>query len=171
MKRPLTGLVLVYALGIWLGSILLWPFPLLWFGAAALLVTYFVLRRTRFAFGLLLALIGTAGILAYRLSTTNFSPRHITRLLELRDQNATLRGTIVTDTGYRDRAPAKDERHNFKLQLDAIGSEGQWRTAEGCIMVFISDTRQQEPLRYGDVIECSAVLRVPPPAQIGRAHV
>ena len=165
MKRPLTGLVLVYASGIWMGSILQWPFTLLWGGVAGLLVTFFVLHRTRLAFPLLLALVCAAGILAYRLHITNVSPNHISRLLARRDQNVALRGTIVSDPGYRAGAKDTDERHSFKLRLDAIESDGQSHAAEGRVLVFVSETREQEPLHYGDIIECSAILRVPPPAR------
>ena len=119
MKRPLTGLVLVYASGIWLGSMFAWPFALLWVGVAVFLVAVFAFHRTRFALAQLLAAVCITGILAYRLHTTNFSPNHISHLLALRDQNVTLRGLIVSDTGYREQA-STDDRHSFKLQLDAI---------------------------------------------------
>jgi competence protein ComEC len=170
MKRPLVGLVLVYGAGIWLGSILAWPFALLWSSVATLLVAFIRLYRTRFALAVLLMLVCATGMLAYRLHTTNFSPNYITNLLVLRDQNVTMRGTIVSDTGYRADANDDDEadageRHNFRLRLDAIQIDDQWHTAEGRVLVFISEARAQEPLYYGDVIDCSALLRVPPPAR------
>jgi competence protein ComEC len=43
--------------------------------------------------------------------------------------------------------------------------DGEWRPAEGKLLVFVSGELDQKPLRYGDVIECSAILRVPQPAR------
>jgi competence protein ComEC len=170
MKRPLAGLVLVYAAGIWLGSMLAWPMPLLWGGVASLLVAFLLLQRTRSSLAVLLTFVCAVGMVAYRLHATNFSPNYIAHLLALRDQNVTMRGTIVSDTGYRADANDNDEadaneRHNFRLRLDAIQIDDQWHTAEGRVLVFISEARAQVPLYYGDVIECSALLRVPLPAR------
>ncbi len=167
MKRPLTGLVVTFASGIWVGSLVDWPVPVLCYSAAGLLVAFLLLYRTRFSLAVLLPLVFAAGILAYRHATTNSSPDHITQLLERRDQNVVLRGTIISDTGYRDEqaADAATDRLRFDLKLDALMQAGQWRAAEGKLLVFVSENRPPEPVHYGDVIECSAILRVPPRAR------
>jgi len=168
MKRPLVGLVLIYAAGILLGSLVAWPLSALWPGVAVLFISFLLSQRTRFALAALLALVFAVGVLAYRVHTTSFSPNDIRRLLWLRDQNVTMRGTIVSDTGYRTAGQDDEddnERHSFRLRLDAIQIDGQWHTAVGRVLVFVSATRDQEPLYYGDVIECSTLLRVPPPTR------
>jgi competence protein ComEC len=167
MKRPLTGLVVTYASGIWVGSLAEWPVPVLCYAAAGLLVAFLLLHRTQFTLPVLLALVFAAGILAYRHATTNSSPDHITRLLQRRDQNVVVRGTIISDTGYRDET-AEDptaDRLRFVLALEALKRAGQWRAATGKLLVFISANRPPQTLRYGDSIECSALLRLPAPAR------
>jgi hypothetical protein len=77
----------------------------------------------------------------------------------------TLQGVIVTDTGERDSA---DQRNRFgtvrfSLELRAAQRNGQWVPATGTMLVFVDDAREVGPLRYGDLIRFSAVLRVPAP--------
>lgn len=168
MKRPLTGLVVVFASGIWVGSLVNWPVSVLWCITVGLLAGFLLLCRTRLSLAALLAFVFAAGLLAYRQATNISSPNHITRLLESRDQNVVLRGLIVSDTGYREsetERPAAGERMRFEVKVLAISQAGQWHAADGKLLVFVSETREPEPLRYGDVIECSAILRVPPPAR------
>lgn len=151
MKRPLTGLVVAYASGILVGSWCGWPLVWLCTGAVALVGAFFLFRRSAL---LWLALI-CAGMWAYRFSTTNSEPNHITRLLSYRDQNVSLHGVIDDDPGYRD-AEEGGQRHSFKLRLTGPTC--------GTVLMFVSEAREQMPLRYGDEIECTALLRVPPPA-------
>jgi len=170
MKRPLTGLVVVYASGIWIGSLLPAPPRALCYCVLGLLVAFVLLRRSRCAFAVLIALVFSGGALAYRHAATVSSPNHISRILGLHDQNTVFRGTIVSDPVYRTNETAGDNltatnRHSFKLQLEALEQSGEWRPAEGKLLVFVSGELDQKPLRYGDVIECSAILRVPQPAR------
>jgi competence protein ComEC len=164
MKRPLTGLVVTYASGIWIGSLCQWPFHWFAVAAAVLLLVFFCLYRTRWSLAPLLGLACVIGALHDRAATSNHSPLHIARLLDRRDQNVLLRGTIISDTGYREEM-AEPSRLSFKLRLAALWLNGQWQPAEGKLMMFISDTRKPATLKYGDAIECSAILRVPPPAR------
>lgn len=163
MKRPLTGLVVVYAAGIWIGSLVNWPVSVLCLLVAAFLAGFLVFRR--YSLALLFLTVFATGALAYRFSTTSLSPNHIARLLERRDQNAGLRGVIVSDPGYREGEGAgtypANERHSFKLELNTLNA----RPAVGRVLVFVSANREQTPLHYGDEIECSAILRVPAPAR------
>jgi predicted membrane metal-binding protein len=79
-----------------------------------------------------------------------------------------LRGLIVSDTGYRaDDATVAGEpnRMSFRLRLEALKRGEDWATASGQLFVFVSEKRPPQALRYGDAIECSAILRVPPPAR------
>jgi hypothetical protein len=165
MKRPLTGLVVTYAAGIWLGSLVNVSWPVV----VAALVIFLCVCRSRYSLIALLAAILCAGMFAYRYSTTSRTPNHVANLVERRDQNIALRGTIVSDPGYRDAEGADAEptgdRHSFKLDLEAINNRGEWVAAAGRVLVFVSLTREQKPLRYGDQIECTAILRVPPPAR------
>jgi competence protein ComEC len=170
MKRPLTGLVIVYASGIWIGSLLPARPRVLCYCVLGLIVTFVLLRRSRCAFAALIALVFSGGALAYRYATTDSSPNHISRILGLHDQNAVFRGTILSDPGYRtnevsDAGEPAADRHSFKLRLAALKQSDEWRPAEGKLLVFVSEVHGQEPLRYGDVIECSAILRVPAPAR------
>jgi competence protein ComEC len=164
MKRPLTGLVVAFASGIWIGSLVNWPVPVVLYLAAGLLAGFLLVCRTRFAFAFFLASIFAVGVFAYRHAVTISSPTHITRLLERRDQNVIVRGVIVSDTGYRveEGELASAERPRFELELQALRQGDQWQRADGRLLVFVSEAREPQPLRYGDVIECSAILRVPP---------
>jgi len=165
MKRPLTGLVGAYAAGIWIGSLTGWSAMILFAVAATLLAVFLFLQRTRFGLVTVLAAVGVAGAGAYRGAVTISSPNDITRLLEQRDQNVQMQGVIVSDTGYRAVPLNEDdaERQRFELELTAVEHYGQWRPAVGRILVFVSETRDAEPLRYGDRIMFSTILRVPPP--------
>ena len=168
MKRPLTGLTAVFGAGIWLGSVAHWTVPVCCLMVAIGLVGFFILRRSRYDLAALLLAVCATGILEYRVATTNSSPHHITRLLQNRDQSIGLRGVIVSDPGYREGngadAEPDSERHSFKLELESVNPLGQWTNAEGRVLVFVSATRPQQPLHYGDEIECTAILRVPTPA-------
>jgi competence protein ComEC len=168
MKRPLTGLAIVYASGIWLGSVLDWPLWLLYFIVAGLLAVFVVLYRSRFSLPALLAVVLAAGALSYRQATTISSPQHIANLLGLREQNAVLRGVIISDTGRRDEresGAAAAERMRFVLDVRAVKSAGEWQPATGRLMVFVSEARPPLPLRYGEEIEFSAILRLPRPVR------
>ncbi|HUI08086.1 MAG TPA: DNA internalization-related competence protein ComEC/Rec2 [Verrucomicrobiae bacterium] len=167
MKRPLTGLVVTFASGIWMGSLTNWPVTMLFCLVACLLAAFLLLYRTRFGVVALFATVFAAGILGIRRTSTISSPIDITRLLGPRDQNAILRGVIVTDTGYREEA-ANDggaERLRFELELSALQQDGQWRPTSGRIFVFATGSQSTpvEPLRYGDCVTLAAVLRVPLP--------
>jgi competence protein ComEC len=54
---------------------------------------------------------------------------------------------------------------SFRLRLEALKRGEDWATASGQLFVFVSEKRPPQALRYGDAIECSAILRVPPPAR------
>ena len=163
MKRPLTGLVVTYASGIWIGSLVDWALTPLLLTSAGCLILFLLLRRTPLARIVLFAAVFVLGIAGYRQATTISSPIDITRLLELRDQSVNLQGVIVTDTGARD-TPASEtdsERLRFSLELRAVQRNGEWVPAMGTVLVFVSDAREVAPLRYGDLIRFSGVLRVP----------
>lgn len=167
MKRPLAGLVVAYASGIWIGSLVAWPPTILLAAAAGWLVIFLLLWRTRFGLVALFAAVLVSGILGYRQATTISSPIDITRLVDPRDQNVELQGVIVTDTGAR-TVPGNEtdsERLRFALKLRAVRREEQWRPATGSILVFVSDVRETGPLRYGDLVSFSSVLRVPQPTR------
>ena len=70
MKRPLTGLVVAYAFGIWLGSIVALSWPVLLAAAGAFLL---LSLRGQSRVVLLLGVI-TAGVFAYRFSATHRAP-------------------------------------------------------------------------------------------------
>ena len=165
MKRPLTGLVVAYASGIWIGSLAGWPVMTAFYLVAGLLAAFLLLHRARFGLIALLAAVFAAGILDHRQATTISSPNDITRLLEWRDQNVGLSGVIVTDTGYRDQPvnEGEAERLRFELELRSLQRDGQWQPASGRVLVFVSESRTVEPLRYGDFITFSAIRRVPAP--------
>lgn len=168
MKRPLTGLVVAYASGIWVSSLTDWPAGVLLIVATGLFAAFLVLYRMRYSLVALLAFVFTAGAFGYRHATTVHSQNDIARLLEQRDQNVAMRGLIVSDTGYRaddTAATGEVDRISFRLRLRDIKHAGEWIPASGTVYVFVSEKRPEQALRYGDVIECSAILRVPPPAR------
>jgi competence protein ComEC len=163
MKRPLAGLVVTYASGIWIGSLVGWALTPLLVASAGCLILFLFLRRTPLARIALFAAVFVLGMAGYRQATTISSPIEITCMVDLRDQSANLQGVIVTDTGERD-TPAGEtdtERLRFSLELRAVQRNGQWVPATGTVLVFVSDAREVAPLRYGDLIRFSGVLRVP----------
>jgi ComEC/Rec2-related protein len=164
LKRPLTGLAATYAAGVWIGSLLGGP-AMMWCVIAAILLAVFLfLQRTRFGLMTLLAAVLVVGASRYRQAVTISSPIDITRLLEERDQSVQMQGVIVTDTGSA--VPLNEdelERQRFELRVTAVEHYGQWEPTVGRILIFVSETREAEPLQYGDRITFSAVLRVPPP--------
>lgn len=166
MKRPLTGLAVMFALEIWLGSLVLWPWEVLSLIAAGVLVAFLFLCRTRFSLAPLMALVAVTGMLSYRHAKTTSSSDHITRLVDRRDQNVEFRGVIISapESGGRGTNDAEVASRQFKFDLQALKKDGEWRRAEGRLMMFVS-ALQTNALRYGDRVECSAILRVPPPAR------
>ena len=151
MKRPAVGLALVLAAGIWL-SAQINESPLWW---AAGTVLGLMVWRIRAAVLPLLLAVAFAGMLSYRLAVTNSAPSHIANLLEPRAQNIGLRGVIVT-------APVSgDALGSFKLELSALRRAAEWEPACGQVFLF---AHQPAPLGYGDAIECSAILHLPPAA-------
>ena len=175
MKRPLTGLAVVFASGIWLGASAAWRWEWLFCVAVGLLAAVSVLYQTRGSLPLLLGAVLVAGMFSYRQATTIFSPCYVTRLVAWHDQNIALRGLIVSDlAGSANRAEkAQSERQRFTLQLAAIQTTTNWVQADGRVLVFVGDQDSgvmgpypaAESLRYGDRIECTALMRVPTPAR------
>jgi competence protein ComEC len=169
MKRPLTGLAVAFASGIWLGSLA--PLRLEWLccGAVGLLAAFFVLYRTRSSLPALFGAVLVTGMLSYRQATTAFSPNHVTRLVTRHDQNIGFRGLIVSgiagSTSHAEKT--QGERQRFTLQLTAIQIATNWIPAEGRVLVFVDDrgVGTANPLQYGDRIECTALMRVPTPAR------
>jgi competence protein ComEC len=163
MKRPLAGLVVLYASGIWIGSLVSWALTPLFVASAACLLLFLMLQRTPLARIALYAAVLVFGIAGYRRATTISSPIDIARLLELRDQSVSLQGVIVTDARERD-IPAGEtdtERLRFSLEVRAVQQNAEWVPATGTVLVFVSDAREIAALRYGDLIQFSGVLRVP----------
>ena len=152
MKRPAVGLAIVFAAGIWLGAQVNWPPAWLAGGTVLLLLAW---RVRPVALTIFLA-VACAGMLSYRQAIANSAPDHISNLLERRDQNAALRGVIVSAPDFR------NDRCSFKLELAALNRGADWERATGRVFVF---SHQPAGLRYGDEIECAAVLRVPASAR------
>ena len=165
MRRPLTGLALVFAAGIWCGSLADWPVTTLWFVGLCLIAASLLARRWRYGLHILIAAAFVAGVLHYRQARVVTDPRDVIRQLEPRDQNLSLRGVVVSDTGFRDEAndETASERRKFELEVEAVRRAVDWEPATGRVFVFVSEARPVEPLRYGDRVEFSAILRVPPP--------
>jgi competence protein ComEC len=156
MKRPLVGLVAVYAAGIWIGSLAEWPVG--WWMAAAfvLLIAFGGLCRTRFSVPVLLGLVACMGLLSARFATTSLYSDDLARVVAFREQAVRLRGTIASEP--EDRVG----RSVFFLDLSDVEVRGAWQPAVGRVYVFFNGRQTGARLRYGDVIECNALLRMPP---------
>ena len=148
MKRPAVGLAIVFAAGIWLGAQVSWA-PVWLAGGTLLLLLVWRIRPATLP---ILLAVACAGMLHYRQAVTNSAQNHIANLLECRDQNAALRGVIVSAPDFR------DDRCSFKLELTALNRGGDWEPAIGRVFMF---SHQPVVFRYGDEIECAAILRVP----------
>jgi competence protein ComEC len=164
MKRPMTGLAIMFAAGIFAGSLGAWPLSSLYLLAAVVLGVFLLLYRRGYSLMPLLAFVFVAGMLAYRHATANLPPHHLARLLPACDQNATVRGMIVSDPGRQEEADDTD-RVSFRLAVEAVQRAGAWQPATGRVYAFASQTRPADRLRYGDRIECTLLLRVPAAAR------
>ena len=150
MKRPLTGLVVVFAAGIWSATFVSWSPWLVWWTTLVLLALFFCWPRLP----VLLALVFAAGVLLLRDAVTP-APTDLARWVPYRDQNIQLRGVVVGDTGNDEEAT----RLRFPLRLSAGKMATDWQAVTGQVLVYAP--RGETPLQYGDEIECAAVLRVP----------
>ena len=151
MKRPAVGLVLVLAAGIWV-SAQIDASPLWWAAGAGLGLLVWRVRSATWALWLAVAF---AGMSSYRLAVTHSDPREIFNLLEHRDQSVALRGVIVS-------APAaRNGSSSFKLELSAVRRTAEWEPIRGQVVLL---AHSRAPLHYGDEIECTALLQLPPPA-------
>lgn len=151
MKRPLTGLVIAYAAGIWVGSLADWPVAWALAASAGLLALFLFWRRVP----VLLMAVGCAGLLSYRETISLSSPQDISRLIQ-RDRGAWLRGVIVSPP-----EEITTNRWSFRLRLAAARRDGDWEPASGTVWMGTLEPS----LRYGDEIECAAVLRAPETAR------
>ncbi len=154
MKRPLTGLVVVFALGIWAGALVDWAVEIWAASALVALAAFFVFHRRPFSLGLLLVAVFLAGLLTSRQARMVSAPRHVVNLLGERAQAVGLRGRVISDTAGR---------RSFVLEVQAARPAGDWVTASGRVFVLM---REDSPaagldLGYGDVVECSAWVRAP----------
>jgi competence protein ComEC len=163
------GLAVVFASGIWMESLLSLRWEWLCCGMIGLLFAFFTVYRTRGSLPVLLGVVLVAGMFSYRQATTVFPPHYVTRLVAWHDQNISLRGLIVSDlAGSANHAEkAQGDRQRFTLQLTAIQPATNWIRAEGRVLVFLEDrgAGAVEPLRYGDQIGCTALMRVPTPVR------
>ncbi len=150
MKRPLTGLVIVFAPGIWAGSLVNWSVESLAFGAALALVAFLVFQGRAW---LLLAVFMT-GMVVCRAANSTPSPRDVARLLGKQPQRVSLRGVVDCDTAGR---------RSFELRVTAVQRAGRWWTATGPVFVLVKADAPAAALgaQYGDLIECSAWVRAP----------
>jgi competence protein ComEC len=148
MKRPLVGLAIVYAAGIWAGSLVACPLTVALGCAVVLFLLFLFWRRAP----VLLALVFCVGFLACREAVSLRSPRDVRRLIE-RNQSAGLRGVVVSEPQVNDSGRAR-----FVLRLSSVRRVLEWETAEGHVWVTGPTT-----LRYGDEIVCVAAVRAPEP--------
>jgi len=149
VKRPLVGVVILYALGIWIGSWMPGPVEWWWWSAAGLLAAFFIFRRSAPA---MFALVLVAGVVAYR-DAVRVPPGHLVNVLGRQTQTALVRGVVASDTSGR---------RSFTVAVRAVEVAGEWTTAEGRLFVFLRLPRE---LRYGDLIEFSALVHEPEPAR------
>jgi competence protein ComEC len=160
MKRPLTGLVLCYALGIWAGAVGHGEIDVWLWVAIGCLAIFFLARQTRYSRWALGAALLAVGGLAYRQTTSGAAPDDIASQLGSHYQPAVVRGVIVSDA--RDRA-------SFQLAVEELRRDEGWVTASGRLFVFLRDLPEEEEpatnaddrtrLRYGDRIECSLAVQ------------
>jgi len=180
MKRPLLAVSLVFAGGILLGW---WLDARFWQGAAFSLTAflgYLFTQRHRWNSVCLYAAVLGAGCAAYAYATAIPSPKHLRNLVvDGRSQNVELRGMIVSDPREKEFAtnnatsPAPPsfrevadnsaplERVDFVLKAVAIKLRGEWREAEGNVLVYVNARDRSEEFDYGHPIHCSALLQTP----------
>src|SRR2546428_797389 len=101
MKRPLVGLAILYGLGIYAGSWINWRLEWIWVCALASLAAFFAFAEWRQARFILFTSVIVAGAIACRTAMTSSSPRHVVNLLGCQDQEAQVRGVIISDAAGR----------------------------------------------------------------------
>ncbi|NQU10096.1 ComEC/Rec2 family competence protein, partial [bacterium] len=165
MKRPLLGLVVLYAAGIWIGSLAAWPLHWVLVLAAGLLAVFVVARHTRWATPVLFAVVGLLGVAGQRQASLALAASDVRRLLADPVGPVRLRGVVVSKPtpggGFQLRVEA------LASDNDPAGSGRGWQTARSKVYVFLrrgpTSPSRLGYVEYGDLIECTARLRPPRP--------
>jgi competence protein ComEC len=92
--------------------------------------------------------VGLAGAVGWR-AARELPATDIGRRLERRDQNVTLRGVVLDDDGDR-----------FRMAVEAVDRGAGWEELTGRVLVFVSEGVPAPAVRYGQRVECAALLRV-----------
>lgn len=158
-KRPLTGVVLLFMLGIGLGAWVRGEAAWLPWAAVACAAAFFIAYRHRSSVALLALAVIAAGAQSYRAAVRTDGPRQLIHRLDPAAGVVTLRGVVVSDAAGRS---------SFVLNVHELRVADAWEPVEGRVWVFrragagaADDDRDQ--LRYGDLIECSLALQPPRP--------
>lgn len=161
MKRPLTGVAIMFAAGILADSMLSATIPaeLFWWATIALLAVFVAAYRTRWSVPVLMAAVMFCGAWLHRDTTRVVPAHHLSRLIAAETDLITVRGVIDTDpqlvkgdTSYR--------RWRFILRCTELDRGNGWEPVTGNVMMSLGADREFDwPLQYGDLIEGVALVR------------
>lgn len=155
MKRPLVAIALCFALGIvfsqfWLPSLLFLFLFLIFFWALAFIA---FLRFSAASVYFILTSFFLLGLFWSGLGVNNNS----SALLDDLNTNLILKGTVI------DYPSSYPNRTVYTIRTEKI-SQGSWeKKVEEKVQLTVFE--QEEPYRYGDVLQIKGVLRLPPQAR------
>jgi competence protein ComEC len=159
MRRPLVSVVLLYAMGLWLGDRL--PLPLPGLFALALVALLIALRPGRtgaIAIAPALVLCGWINLVQH---TASISPHDLRERFGPIPELVTLRGRLDKEPALRD-PDAREERARSLavLRVDAFLHNGSWEPVLGRVVVATRGHPGPEFI-VGRAVEVHGVLRVP----------
>ena len=163
MRRPLVGLCLFYAGGIFFSWYLgltflhfhyLYPFLVLLFPAA---VFFFLKDKPSLSNIFIYISLLLLGMSAYSLRVHPVHPQHIAHLLQGKEEKeVTLEGTVIKDPAVR-----AGERVTLVLQAERIKREEKWEKVAGLVQISVQG--KETVVDYGERIKIvGASLRKPP---------
>ncbi len=157
-RRPLLGVAILFAAGIWIGSWISLSIPVLILVGVSLLATFFYWDRS----GLFYAVILIGGVLAHEQATW-ISASHLKNQLGERRANVHLRGVVVGVPAFEEWRDSTQlaGRAKVELAVRAWSETGTWKRAEGKVLVILPVKKNASPPLYGDELEMRAAIEPP----------
>jgi competence protein ComEC len=161
MKRPLTGVIVMFAAGILADTMLpLWiRSDWLWWATVACLAAFVAVHRSRWSVPVLMAAVTFCGAWKHRETTREVPAHHLSRIVTADTDLVSVRGMIDTEP-QRFTDDSSSVRWRFLLRCAELDRGDAWVPVTGKLMVSVGGDRiGTNSLQYGESIECQALVR------------